>query len=279
MAQEINLATKELQLEIIEKLNLGFGFLVVNSWKGLQNLVREGQASKYFKVGDQIVSLYGTQPLIWDVIGIDHDTPTDTSYVHSLTIQTHDILADIQFDAPEPSNPDSNRQTNGNNRYIHSAIRQWLNSSQATFQWQSQHQYDTTPSTITPEAYGGAGFLDRLDPELVAVLGAVNKQVARNTVVDGGGQDTFSDKVFLLSPVEVGFSAEGETTGESVYPFYEGVANAGRIKKLGDTAKVWWLRSPFVSYSYYVRYVSADGMLGSNNANYAYGAAPACCII
>jgi len=45
--------------------------------------------------------------------------------------------------------------------------------------------------------------LHQLDPDLVAVLGAVDKQVTRNTVTDGGGQDLFSDKVFLLSRVEV----------------------------------------------------------------------------
>jgi len=56
--------------------------------------------------------------------------------------------------------------------------------------------------------------LHRLDPELVAVIGAVEKQVARNTVTDGGGQDTFSDKVFLLSRVEVGLGTEGVTDGE-----------------------------------------------------------------
>jgi hypothetical protein len=88
----------------------------------------------------------------------------------------------------------------GSNNYVESAIRQWLNSEDETFVWEPQTPFDR-PSTTAP--YTGGGFLHRLDPDLVAVLGAVDKQVARNTVTDGGGQDLFSDKVFLLSRVEV----------------------------------------------------------------------------
>jgi hypothetical protein len=139
------------------------------------------------------------------------------------------------------------RQQYGNNRYLHSAIRQWLNSEETTFTWQPQHQYDVAP---TGAPYDGPGFLKLLDPELVAVLGAVDKQVARNTV-DGGGQDLFSDKVFLLSRVEVYGGTEGETSGEAPYPYYESLASSpttaaldGRIKYLGASARYWWLRSP-----------------------------------
>ena len=34
----------------------------------------------------------------------------------------------IQFDAPEPSNSDSNRKSRGNNRWQYSNLRQWLYS-------------------------------------------------------------------------------------------------------------------------------------------------------
>ena len=66
------------------------------------------------------------QATIWKVIGINHDTPTDSNMTYSMTIQTRDCLTNIQFDAPEPTNPNTDRQQYGNNRYIHSAIRQWL---------------------------------------------------------------------------------------------------------------------------------------------------------
>ena len=180
------------------------------------------------------------------------------------------------FDAPEPTNPDTNRQQYGNNRYIHSAIKQWLNSSESTFNWASQHEYDTAP---TGSIYEGPGFLKLLDPELVAVIGNVNKQVARNTVTDSGGQDEFSDKVFLLSRVEAGLGTEGTITGEVVYPYYDGIADAGRIKLLNNSPRYWWLRSPYVGDSTHVRNVYPTGTLYFNNAHNAYGLSPACCII
>src|SRR5690606_40362562 len=100
----------------------------------------------------------------------------------------------------------------GSNNYTESVIRQWLNSEDETFVWEPQAPFDR-PLTTAP--YTGGGFLHRLDTDLVAVLGAVDKQVARNTSTDGGGQDLFSDKVFLLSRVEVYGGTEGETGGEA----------------------------------------------------------------
>jgi hypothetical protein len=38
---------------------------------------------------------------VWDVIGIDHDKPTDPRFTHSLTIQSHDCLLNAQFSAPQ----------------------------------------------------------------------------------------------------------------------------------------------------------------------------------
>lgn len=253
-----------------------------DSWEGVQNIVRAGLANDYFTVGDQIQANYDGTPTTFEVIGIDVDTPSDPQYTHSMTLQTKDILHDMMFDNKEPNNPDSSRQSNGNNRYTHSAIRQWLNSNEATFNWQSQHSYDAKP---TGTLYSGAGFLNRLDPELASVLGAVDKKVALNTVPDGGGQETFSDKVFLLSPKEVGYtpsemSNDGIYTGESVYPFYDGASNADRIKQLNSSNAIWWLRSPDVSSSYRVRRVLSSGTLTSNRTAYGEnGVSPACVII
>lgn len=278
---KIYLADKETLDSIKEDTAKLTSFLIPPSyktWKEVQDIVRSGRAAEVFNVGNQLVSYYDNQEVIWEVIGIDVDTPTASGLTHSMTIQTKECLHDIQFDAPEPSNPDSNRKQYGNNRYIYSAIRQWLNSNENSFLWKSQHQYDTKPTDSLP-IYNGPGFLNKLDPELVAVLGAVNKRVARNTAVDGGGQDTFSDKVFLPSRVEVGLGTEGSTTGEVVYPYYDGIADSGRIKQLNGSNRYWWLRSPSVSNSNGVRYVYTSGAVNYYDASNAYGVSPACVII
>ena len=93
----------------------------------MQNVVRRGAASEFFKVGDQLVSMYDGKEITWDVIGIDHDIPTDTNFTHSMTLQTHDCICRTQFDEKEPSNSansgHNDRTSNGNNRYIHSAVK------------------------------------------------------------------------------------------------------------------------------------------------------------
>ena len=254
----------------------------VGSWDDVQAVVRRGEADRYFAVGDQLMSTYNGVPVVWDIIGINHDTPTDAAKAFSITIQARDCLQNVQFDAPEPTNTDANRQQYGNNRYIHSAIKQWLNSNDAVFTWVSKHQYDAAP---TGAPYTGPGFLKLLDPELVAVIGAVDKQVAVATI-DGGGQDLFSDKVFLLSRKEIYGTDEGTVTGEKAYAFYSAMAGAatdaalaGRIKLLSNAARNWWLRSPNIGNSCIPRAVNTDGNVGSSYAHSAYGLAPACCIV
>jgi len=276
----LNLPTAEQfdeQIAVLREISGKLGLIgTISSWKDVQAIVRKGQADRYFAVRDLLMSKFNNQPTIWEVIGINHDTPTDSNMTYSMTIQTRDCLTNIQFDAPEPTNPDTNRQQYGNNRYIHSAIRQWLNSNDDVFQWSSQHSYDEPP---TGSIYEGPGFLKLLDPELAAVIGKVNKQVARNTLTDGGGQDLFSDKVFLLSRVEVGLGTEGTTDGEEVYFYYDGIENAGRIKLLNGSPRGWWLRSPRVSFAHHARYVNTSGVVDGTGARYSHGLAPACCIV
>lgn len=72
------------------------------SWANVQALVRAGLHKKVFAIGDQLVCQKGGSDLTWDIIGFDCDTPTDSQFTHSLTLQLHDCLANtMQFDAPE----------------------------------------------------------------------------------------------------------------------------------------------------------------------------------
>ena len=340
----------------------GYTGVLDMTWKQIQDLVRRGKHIDIFTIGDQFVANYDGVEYIWDVIGINHDIPTDKNYINSLTLQAHDCIMNCQFDAPEAlyyaevelpagthvftlnelkyrftttevvpvggqvfisawsgdsyipttittyaadrttiietdlavtsaSGTDTITPVNhherckfGSNNYVESAIRQFINSDEELFTWLPKTNFDRPPSGA---AYTGGGFLKLLDPKLVAVLGAVDKQVARNTVTDDGGQDTFSDKVFLLSRVEVYGGTEGVTTGENPYPYYASLAPnptadalAGRIKYLGGSARTWWLRSPYVGGASIPRYVHTSGSVNNNHsANTAYGLAPACCII
>ena len=343
------------ELDEIKRV-VGMGF-EIKSWEAVQQIVRAGQADKYFKVGDQFLTKYDGISYALDVIGINQDTPTDTNFTNSLTVQFHDSLFNGQFSAPQAlylvkdtelvagdyyfeylsinyqftlsqnvpvggqltfpkednilttkiyswatriSTPaiesvsisvgstgtklisinDINRCRYGSNNYINSAIRQYLNSNDSVFVWSPKTDYDR------PSSYPTAGFLKLLDPELLAVLGKVDKQVARNTVTDGGGQDIFSDKVFLLSQKEVYAVGEGVVTGEFPYEYYSAMATSPttgeaswRVKYLSASPRAWWLRSPHVGYSYNPRYVYTLGNVYSGSAYTSIGVSPACVII
>ena len=78
------------------------GALKPTSWAEIQALVRAGLHKNVFSIGDQLVCQKSSSNITWDVIGIDHDTPADSQFTHSLTLQLHDCLSStMQYDAPE----------------------------------------------------------------------------------------------------------------------------------------------------------------------------------
>ena len=175
----------------------------------------------------------------------------------------------------------------GSNNYKESAIRQFLNSSAvAGSVWTPQTKYDRPPSW----AAGTAGLMKDIDSDFLAVLGVSTKVVALNTVTDSGGSVTLNnDKFFLLSRSEVYGGKENNINEGEPYPYYSNYSDlsaagtggdSNRIKYRSSTAQTWWLRSPYSTNGYYVRYVFMGGNVYYNlYANYSYGVAPACNII
>ena len=151
-------------------------------WRDIQQLVRAGDIGRYYSVGDQFIVNYNGSHMLWDIVAIDVVIPDDTTKTHSLTLMPHNMFPDcMMFDAPEPNNPDSYRKTYGNNRYAHSAIRQWLNSSaNAGSWWTVQHEYDAAPDYATTKA----GFMNGFDADFLEVIGETKIKVVKNIVCD-----------------------------------------------------------------------------------------------
>jgi len=171
----------------------------------------------------------------------------------------------------------------GSNNYLQSGVRQYLNSNSAANTWWQ-------PQTIFDRPYGGrtfAGKLTKLNQNLVDVLATPTIQSRTNsyfetTSLDGTtfslstNYDITTDKLFLLSPMEINFSTTDTTVG-TVLDYYVGATNADRIKIRTSTgaAGYWWLRTPYPSVAYNVRLVYTSGALSNNYAHYSYGCAPA----
>lgn len=94
--------TKYVHDKLQGEIDIIAGIVKVESWADAQKIVRAGMASKIFSIGDQLTCQRGNDTLVWDVIGIDHDTPADPQFTHSMTLQLHDCFSTLlQFDASE----------------------------------------------------------------------------------------------------------------------------------------------------------------------------------
>ena len=170
----------------------------------------------------------------------------------------------------------------GSNNYLQSGVRQYINSNSATNTW-------WTPQTIFDRPYGSrssAGKLTKLNQDMVNVLATPTIQSRTNqyfetTSLDGTtftlntNYNITTDKMFLLSPKEVGFTQDSVGT---LLDYYINATNTTRIKyrKSNNTAYYWWLRTPYPTYANLVRNVNTSGALNNNNANNSNGVASDC---
>ena len=244
-------------------------------WYDIQKRVRNGTIQNYYSVGDQLSVNYNGSAVMFDIVAFDVATPADSSYTHSMTLMPHDCLESLMFDNNEPNNSNSSRQSNGNNRYLYSNIRQWLNSNgEAGNWWTAQHSADAAPDYATTKA----GFMSYFDSDFLSVIGKTKIKVVKNTVTDGGGYEEISDDYFYLpSTTEVGLANENSIAEGTLFPYFD--SNSKRIKYYSGSTKNWWLRTPSSDSTYGVRCVGASGSLDNNRAYYTSGVAPACNII
>lgn len=227
-------------------------------------------------------TLYYGKPIVWKIADKNHvGYPSG-----SVTLITEKIITLKCFDAMESGNSDGNRRSYGNNRYSLSNIDKWLNSDAAAGRWwAATHSADAAPTNANVwsnynEYDAQAGFLNGFSANMKAALLNTTITVAKNTVTDGGGSETITRKLFLASTTEVGLAnensvAEGsklaifsDNNSRLAYPTAEAVSNSEyKTSGLAVGSPWWWyLRTPYASDSYSVRYVYTDGTLSDANA-------------
>lgn len=99
---------------------------------------------------------------------------------------------------------------------------------------------------------------------------------------DQSGANGLSAKIFLLSGYEVGWTTSDYSyfpvDGAKLSYFESGTgtsANNKRIANLNGSAALWWLRSPYTGFTYYVWYVLSSGSCNYGHASGSYGIRPA----
>ena len=229
------------------------------------------------------------KPIIWLVADKNHaGYPSN-----SVTLVTNQIIKMLCFDAKESENSNRDRRSYGNNRYIYSNLRQWLNSAAAAGAWYTaQHSVDAAPTSGNVwngyNAYDGlAGFLNAFTADERAALLDTTITVGKSST-DGGGTETCTDKIFPLSCTEVGLSGD-HTCGSKLAIFSDNssriatvtaecVANSNyNSNPAANAAWYYWLRDAYAGSAVNARSVRDDGTLDHRYAcGGDYGLRPAC---
>ena len=103
--------------------------------------------------------------------------------------------------------------------------------------------------------------MSQLSSDLKSVLKFVNKVTSKGN--NQSGLETTSDKLFLLSEIEVFGATQYSYAGEGKqYEYY--TAGNSTIKKVNGSADYWWERSPYSGGTSYFCDVNVGG-----NANYS----------
>lgn len=350
-------------LFIASKL-MGGGTISIDSWYNIRQIVNQGLAKKYFKVGDQLACARSGEKLIWDIVDIAQNGTAITLLLHEtmpdlvfsakqavfafpdglaageyhFTVSQHpwvagDVGKTISFtltqaipesgqlvlnnaynasiigatissfasstattaietvtmsegsdgtnlgsltNAGTPANNINSiqRALLGSNNWQKSAQRQMMNSDKAAGSvWTPQTIFDRPPAW----ASNTAGFMYGLDEDFVSVVSPTTYTTVNDTVSDGGGEYTLTDKFFLPSRTEIFGTNELANYPEGTqYTYYVGATDADRIKYRAGSARAWRLRTPTNYYAGYVRNVTSSGALNNYYAYFALGWSPAC---
>ena len=215
--------------------------LEATTWDNIAVVSKFGQAQNYWKVGDRKNITVNGVTYAAQIIGFDHDTLTtaDGSRTKAgITFQLVDCMATTY-----PMNS-SNTNANG---------------------WKGSVMRTSTMATL----------LNQLSTDLKNVLKFVNKvsSVGNNS----SGLETTSDKLFLLSEIEIFGATQYSYAGEGKqYEYY--AAGNSTIKKVGSSANNWWERSPRSGNTNYFCIVNSNGIATGNYASNSYGVSFGFCV-
>lgn len=172
---------------------------------------------------------------------------------------------DAQENASDNPNPASARKSNGNNRWLYSNARQFLNSDGAKNEWyEAQHAYDVKPPYANMDAFQK----DFTDYEKAIIVVKTNTCI--RDALDGGGSETMQDKIWLASSYAMGLEVVQPLEDDHIYEAF--IDNASRAYQSN-----YWLRTiNGTTSANSVRFVSSGGSLASSLANNYIALRPFC---
>ena len=203
-----------------------------NDWSAIIAACHSGSVPSTWVVGNSKTMTINGRSYQVDIIGKNHDTYASGGKA-PLTFQLHDCYGDTK--AMNSSNTNSGGWTSCAMRSTH---------------------LPAILALMPTEVQNGI------------------REVSKKASVGGASStiETVSDKLFLLSEVEIFGSTSYSAAGEGTqYDYYK--AGNSKVKKFNGSAAGWWERSPIASGSVYFCLVDSDGNADFNDASRAYGVA------
>ena len=203
-----------------------------NTWKQIIEACHNNAVPDTWNVADQKPMTINGVDYQIDIIGKNHDTYAAGGKA-PLTFQLHDCYADTKA---------MNRTDTNSGGWKNSAMR----------------------TTHLP------AILAFMPTEVQNGIREVSKKAsvggARSTI------ETVSDKLFLLSEVEIFGSTTYSAAGEGTqYDYYK--AGNSKVKNRNGSADYWWERSPYASSSMFFCMVYSNGIASGSGARFANGVA------
>ena len=198
------------------------------SWADIATVSEAGKAPEYFNVGDEKELTIGSETYHVQILGFAHDDKSDGTGKAGITVGLKEMMTTTHVMNSSGSNAGG-----------------WENSEMRT--------------------YVNGNVYDNLSQEVKDVIKPVNKLTSEGN--KSTNITTTSDKLFLLSEVEIFGSTTYSASGEgSQYQYF---ADGGsKIKYKSGSSSCWWERSPRVSCTGSFCYVINGG---SANFNFADG--------
>ena len=224
-----------------------------SDWATIAEVINNGNAAKYFAVGDKkTIALSTGEEVTVVILGFEHDDLADGSGKAAISIGMENCLATTY------AMNSSNTNVGG---------------------WESSIMRTETMATL----------LSQLPSDLQSLI----KSVSKKATVGGGSSSTpatsvqtSTDKLFLLAEVEIdGTTTAGYADEGTQYEYWktvkDGTVAADRIKYLsngGGSAVYWWLRSPSATHSTYFRFIGTTGIVSYGGASGTRGVSFGFCI-
>lgn len=206
-------------------------------WDVIDSISKSGNAASLWSVGDKKTINIDGTDYQFQIIGFNHDDKTSGGKA-GITFQMVDCM---------------------------NATAQMNSSNTNSGGWGSCAMRNSVLSSI----------LSRLPADLQKVIKNVNKPTSAGN--QSANINTTSDKLFLLSEVEIFGSTTYSKSGEgSQYAYYK--AGNSKVKKVNGAASDWWERSPHGGGSTIFCYVSSNGNATYDGASNSYGVAFGFCI-